>query len=71
MAARIRLNDSRWFADNRPICVIENELKSKLKVHNEIEYKKLLQDKGYEIYKESMKVPDISLLKQYIIENTL
>jgi hypothetical protein len=52
------MNDIRWFADRRPRCIIENELKRQLNATDNFEYSAKLQSNGLNIYTEMVrKVP--------------
>ena len=56
---RLTLPDVRWFADYRPVCVIENEMKTSLKATNIFEYKEKLQQNAESIISTSRKVPNV------------
>lgn len=59
MATRMKIADSRWFADKRPVCVIENNLKKRLNVKDDREYATKLQKDGIVIYEQERKIPKI------------
>jgi len=62
MSTRFTTADNRWFSDRRPRCIIENEHKKKLGAKNDFEYAALLQQKGMEIFNETIrKKPKITV----------
>lgn len=79
MATRVKFSDARWFADYRPVCEIENEIKRELRATNEWEYAELLQKNAKSVFNKIRKVPivnvpsiDMSSLHEYnFIPNAL
>lgn len=59
----MKMSDIRWFSDNRPVCVIENEIKKKVGARDDYEYAEQLQtNKGQEVFKEQVrKVPQVDV----------
>lgn len=62
MSTRLKIADSRWFADKRPVCVIENEAKRRFEAKNDFEYAEKLQKNGLVLFEEMVrKIPKITV----------
>lgn len=53
MSTRMMMSDIRWFADYRPVCVIENELKKQLGAIDEYDYAEKLQKNAVKIFDQT------------------
>ncbi len=62
MSTRLKIADSRWFSDKRPLCIVENEVKKRLDAKNDYEYAANLQQQGIVIFEEMVrKKPKITV----------
>lgn len=62
MSTRFKMSDTRWFADRRPTCIVENEYKRRLNVIDDFQYSATLQQKGLELFNEKVrKEPKITV----------
>ncbi len=68
MATRMKFSDARWFADYRPVCAVENQMKNELGAKNEFEYAELLQKNAEKVFaKQVRKVPDVKVNATVVI----
>ena len=61
MAARITLQDARWFTDMRPMCEIEKQFMKELKATTNAEYAKELQKHPEVVTNSTDKVPHMTI----------
>lgn len=63
MSHRIKFSDVRWFADRRPTCDVENQMKSKLGARDERDYSAKLQEQATAIYEEIVRKTPVVTIK--------
>lgn len=62
MSSRMKFPDVRWFADRRPVCIIEFEHMKQLNAKNDFQYAEQLQKEGMKIFDEKIrKTPKLSI----------
>jgi hypothetical protein len=63
MSQRIKFSDQRWFADLRPTCDIENQLKQQLLAKDEFDYSAKLQQDAMTIYNQKIRKTPVITIK--------
>lgn len=71
MSHRIKFTDNRWFADYRPVCIVENELKKNLGAKDEDEYAKKLQTNGLALFNATIRRKPVISVKATTGSNLL